>query len=124
MLWDAGNFVVEEALGDAGGGSFVVVAFLDAETLGINNLSDDDDGKMVVFDVVVVVVVVVEVVLEVAVLVISNSFAVDVVVLLVAVTADSNCTASLSSFDVFSRMSGRAEKSPAQSCSVFWGRWT
>lgn len=124
MLCDGENFVVEEALGDAGGGSFVVVAFLDAETLGINNLSDDDDGKMVVFDVVVVVVVVVEVVLEVAVLVISNSFAVDVVVLLVAVTADSNCTASLSSFDVFSRMSGRAEKSPAQSCSVFWGRWT
>ena len=67
--------MIEEVFGD-GGGSFVVVAVLDAATLGIDNRADDDDGKsfeLVVFDVVVVVVVVVvEVVLEVAVLVISN----------------------------------------------------
>ena len=76
MLCDGENFVVEEVFGD-GGGSFVVVAVLDAATLGIDIRADDDDGKsfeLVVFDVVVVVVVVVvvEVVLEVAVLVISN----------------------------------------------------
>jgi len=76
LLCDGENFVVEEVFGD-GGGSFVVVAVLDAATLGIDNRADDDDGKsfeLVVFDVVVVVVVVVvvEVVLEVAVLVISN----------------------------------------------------
>ena len=93
MLCDGENFVVEEVFGDEGG-SFVVVAVLDAATLGIDIRADDDDGKsfeLVVFDVVVVVVVVVvvEVVLEVAVLVISNLFAVDVVVLSVAVTADS-----------------------------------
>ena len=93
MLCDGENFVVEEVFGD-GGGSFVVVAVLDAATLGIDIRADDDDGKsfeLVVFDVVVVVVVVVvvEVVLEVAVLVISNLFAVDVVVTSVAVTADS-----------------------------------
>ena len=94
MLCDGENFVVEEVFGD-GGGSFVVVAVLDAATLGIDSRrADDDDGKsfeLVVFDVVVVVVVVVvvEVVLEVAVLVISNLFAVDVVVTSVAVTADS-----------------------------------
>ena len=93
MLCDGENFVVEEVFGD-GGGSFVVVAVLDAATLGIDSRrADDDDGKrfeLVVFDVVVVVVVVVvEVVLEVAVLVISNLFAVDVVVPSVAVTADS-----------------------------------
>ena len=92
MLCDGENFVVEEVFGD-GGGSFVVVAVLDAATLGIDSRrADDDDGKsfeLVVFVVVVVVVVVVEVVLEVAVLVISNLFAVDVVVPSVAVTADS-----------------------------------
>ena len=75
MLCDGENLVVEEVFGD-GGGSFVVVAVLDAATLGIDIRADDDDGKsfeLVVFDVVVVVVVVVvEVVLEVAVLVISN----------------------------------------------------